>query len=775
MLCIIAAVTSFALCQTIALADDDETMAIGAKIYQEKCVMCHGGEGQGNQDYYPDPLTGDNTVGELAELISETMPEEDPDECVAEDAVAVASYIHHEFYSEAAQIRRRPPRAVLARLTGNQLRQSLADLYARFGDAGWRDDKQGLSGRYYNNSHWDDKKLSIERVDPTIDFDFGLKGPSPEDSEGAKKIDPEEYFIYWSGSLRVPESGRYELIVKSSCSFTLDFGSRDRELIDNHVQSAGKEEFRRSLFLTGGRDYPIELQLRQRKRKTEQPPAYISFSWVRPGGVEEIVPAKYLAPSNQPPVFPLQAKLPPDDRSYGYERGTAINRSWDESTTAAAVEFADVAIAELYPQYKRRHKKDPNENRQVLRKFLKEIVSTAFRRPLDSEMEKHFVDRFVDEIKDDAEAIRIVCLYTIKSPRFLYPLLDKDRPDSYRIGSRLALTLFDSLPADPLLRKEMEKDQLKNPKKVTEVAWRMVDDTRCRSKTRQFLYEWFDLAQIDEITKDKETYPNFDAALVADLRESFDAMLEEVVYSESSDFRLLLQSDWSFTTERLASFYGDAWKPADGQSGRLMRSVHDPIRHVGVLSHPLLMSELAYHRTSSPVHRGVFMTRHVLGRVLRPPNAAFSPLNPDLHPGLTTRERVALQTGEVSCQVCHSKINAVGFAFENFDAAGRYREMENDKPIDASGSYITRTGETATFDGVRELGDYLAGSPDCHRSFVEAAFEHFVKQPIAAFGPNLSDELTQSFQNSGFNIRQLIVSIAEIVANQSVAPEPTPS
>ena len=183
---------------------------------------------------------------------------------------------------------------------------------------------------------------------------------------------------------------------------------------------------------------------------------------------------------------------------------------------------------------------------------------------------------------------------------------------------------------------------------------------------------------------------------------------------------------------------------SDGSRSVVHRSVNDADVHVGALTHPLLLSHLSYHRTSSPIHRGVFLTRYTLGRVLRPPNAAFTPLNPDLHPNLTTRQRVELQTGEVNCQVCHQKINSLGFALESFDATGRFRETERDQPIDAGGGYVTRAGEQIEFRGARELGDFLASSEDCHRAFVESAFEHFVKQPIAAFGSDVADRLTRS-------------------------------
>lgn len=760
---VLAALIGVQLDRSLAsAAEETEAIVRGEQIYKQQCMACHGTEGQGVDEYFPDPLVGDATIGELAELISDTMPEEDPDACVAQDAVAVATYIHHDFYSEAAQVRRRPPRAALARLTADQLRQSLADVYSRVAGSPWTTTERGLEASYYNGRGWKEEDKKFTRIDSAINFDFGHEGPG----EG---VEANAFHIHWAGSLKVDQTGRYEIIARSTCSFTIEFGARERELIDNHVQSEGKEEFRRTVFLVGGRCYPIKVDMNQRERKTEQPPASISLSWIPPGGVEEIIPTEQLLPSFYPAVFGLQAKLPPDDRSYGYERGNAVSRAWEESTTSAAIEFAKLAAEELYPEYRRKHKKDADENRAKLKAFLKTLVEAAFRGPVDDRLADLYIDRQVDQCPDDVEAIKQVMLITLKSPRFLYPTLDGDRSPSVRSANRLALVLYDSLPSEDWLLKSIEKNQLTNEKSIRQAAWRMVGDYRCQAKTRAFLYEWFHLAGIDEITKDKEAYPGFDAALVADLRKSFDRFVDEVVQSETSDFRQLLQADWSYTTDRLAAFYGDAWKPTQPDQA-MSRSVSDSRVHVGVLTHPLLMSNLAYHRTTSPIHRGVFLTRHVLGRVLRPPNAAFSPLNPDLHPGLTTRQRVELQTGEVSCQVCHSKINAVGFALENFDATGAYREREHDQPIDASGSYITRDGETKSFNGGRELGDFLAGNQDCHRAFVESAFEHFVKQPIAAFGADQSDRLTKQFQDSGFNVRELIVSIATIVAQDAANP-----
>lgn len=774
-------------------ADPPEGVAesAGQAIYAQACASCHGDQGQGNPEFYADSLTGDLSIRELAEIISETMPEDDPDSCVGEDAEAVAAYIHEAFYSPAAQARLDPPQQQLSRLTAEQLRQSLADLYGRFQPDPWTTARRGIEGTYFTGQGWGEERLRIQRVDGPLDFDFDIYGPGEE-------VDPQEYYIHWNGSLLVPESGSYEIVVRSSCSFTMRLGRLDSLFINNHVQSAGKEEFRCTVQLTAGRAYPIKIDLQQRKRKTEQPPVYFSLGWVPPGGVEQIIPTNYLLPDPFPPAFALQAKLPPDDRSYGYQRGIAVDRSWDESTTAAALEFAELAISDLFPSYLSQH--GGEDRREKLAAFLAEVVETAFRRPLDDSLRAVYLDDpLAASGEDEAEAIRRVVLMALKSPRFLYPSLDADQPRSRRVANRLALVMYDALPSDRWLLELIEQNQLQSGAAFEQAAWRMVDDFRARAKIRGFLHHWLDLERLGELAKDETLYPEFDAALAVELRQSLDAFLDHVVASETSDFRQLLQADWSMTQERLAEFYGRAWTPDEGllegttaaasragpltpedaarrpvvPSRPLMPSIRDPERHVGVLTHPLLMSHLAHSRATSPIHRGVFLSRYLLGRIIRPPQEAFQPFDEQLHPDLSTRQRIELQTGSVNCQVCHRKINSLGFALEHFDAVGRYRELDNGRPVDASGSYQPRAGEPVEFAGARQLGNYLATSEDCQRSFVEAAFEHFVKQPLAAYGTEVAAELVKSFRESGYHIRGLIVEIARIAAWEPILPAET--
>ncbi len=736
----------------------------GKVIYQNLCASCHGELGEGVPGQYENALTGDSTIGQLTELIEKTMPKDEADKCVGADAALVSEYIHHRFYSEAAQIRNRPPRLGLARLTGPQLRQSIADLYGHFQEQVWVSDKTGASAIYFDGDRWKDENKKLERVDPRIQFDFGKSSP-------VEGLDPKKFYIHWSGAIRPEETGRYEIIVRSTCSFVMDLGRHGRVFIDNHVQSGDKTEFRESIQLTAGRVYPFKIDFIQRERKTEQPPASITLAWVPPKGVEETIPERCLIPTWVPPTYSLQASLPPDDRSYGFDRGIAINREWEESTTAVAFEFAQVAIDELWPAYRKKHEKDSNENRGLVRGFLEELATIAYRGPLDAEQRTLVIDQQLAAEPDDAEAIRRSVLVTLKSPRFLYPTLDRDRSVSQRQANRLTLTMFDSLPSDAWLLEKIGKGELESEQQVREAAWRMLNDYRTHAKAQQMMHEWLNIRHIADLAKDQEAYPGFSPALVADMRNSLDAFLREIVWSESSDFRQLYLADWSYTSPRLAEFYGSAWAPESvvpesGWEGELRKSVRDANMHLGVLNHPFLMSGLAYHKSTSPIHRGVFLIRYMLGRTLRPPDTAVAPLSPDLHPDLTTRERVNLQTSPENCQVCHIKINGLGYTLENFDAVGRYREMEKGRPIDSSGEYVSTSGELVKMDRPRQLAEFMASSRDAQRGFVMRAFQYFVKQPVAAYGPDALDELTQKFIDSQFNIKQLIVEIAVLSATR---------
>jgi hypothetical protein len=237
---------------------------------------------------------------------------------------------------------------------------------------------------------------------------------------------------------------------------------------------------------------------------------------------------------------------------------------------------------------------------------------------------------------------------------------------------------------------------------------------------------------------------------------------------EGSDFRRLFLSRDLWLNGRLARYYG--FEAAEDAPFRKFDG--GPSRAGGVLTHPYILARLASAEAGSPIHRGVFIVRGVLGRVLRPPPEAVVPLSPALRPELTTRERVTLQTSPEACQSCHATINPLGFALERYDGAGRRREEEAGKPVDDAGSLVLASGDRKEFAGARELAELLAGSEEAQLAFVSKLFHHMINQPILAYGPETPSELRRSFAASGFDVPGLAASIAAKAAWRGTADGP---
>jgi len=243
---LVAIIASTLLAASSAAVADDHP---GKAIYQEHCVRCHGENGAGTADQ-PDPLVGDRSINQLAASIDETMPEDDPSRVDAEAARQVAEYIHGAFYSAVARDRNRPARVEPCRLTMRQYQNTVADLLGRFrGGLPGVDDSRGLKAEYFRGRSFDRREgLVYERVDPQVDFDFGLEGPEPE------QFEPNRFAIRWTGSIVPPETGVYEFVVRSAQAVKLSVNSDwdEPSLIDAMVTSAGVDEYRGSLFLLGG-------------------------------------------------------------------------------------------------------------------------------------------------------------------------------------------------------------------------------------------------------------------------------------------------------------------------------------------------------------------------------------------------------------------------------------------------------------------------------------------------------------------------------------------
>lgn len=723
--------------------------ADGAQVYQAQCAKCHGAKGEGGPAYTK-PLVGNRSVAELSKFIAQSMPP-GPKKCPTPQAELVAAYIHGAFYSPLAQERNRPARVELSRLTVKQFRNAVSDLVSEFRSVPPGTPPLGLKGEYFKGRDRDQKSRVFERIDPQVTFDFGVKPPREEGFE------PHNFSAVWMGSVVAPDTGEYEFIVRTDHSARLWVNGWKQPLVDAWVKSGKDTEFTGSAYLLAGRAYPIRLEFSKATqgvddtaKKKNVPPvgAFVQLLWKRPKLAVEPIPDRNTFQWPVADSFVPATPFPADDRSIGYERGNTVSKEWDDATTAAALETAAYFEKDLA---ERTGVKDDEPDRiEKLKGFCRRFVERAFRRPLTKEVEETYIAKQFAAATTPEMAVKRVVILTLKSPRFLYR--EVGSKDAYQVASQLSFGLWDTLPDEPLLRAAAE-GQLAKPEGVQRQAERMANDPRAWNKLREFLLQWLKVHETPDLVKSAKRFPEFDAITAADLRTSLELFLRNTAWNEKSDFRDLLTSRTQYLNGRLAKLYG-----ADLPTDAPFQAVElDPDQRSGVLTHPYLLSRFAYLETSSPIHRGVLIARSLLGRTLQPPPAAFAPLAPSLHPSLTTRQRVALQTKPEACNTCHSMINPLGFTLERFDAIGRLRKDENGKPIDATGAYLARSGHRIRFSGATDLGKFLANSDEAHAAFVEKLFQHLVKQPVRAYGPKTLPNLEAAFEKGGYSIRNLMV------------------
>lgn len=734
----------------------------GKAIYEKMCLDCHARNGEGVEGKVDEPLVGSRTLDSLAERIDRTMPEDKPELLSAEESKVVASYIYDAFYSAEARARNTPARIELSRLTVPQYRNSVADLILSFRGDNWIGEKRGLKARYFGGEGFKERKElrdkkkpdKFERVDATVRFDFGEGIPSPEEAKG---FSPEEFSIRWEGTIFPEETGVYEFVVRTRNGVTLWVNDHDRgeeagkKTIDGWV--APNNEVREetgSVFLLAGRPCPIRLDFFTFKEKA----ASVELLWKPPHGVLETIPERNLTPDWAHESCLVDLPFPADDRSVGYERGTMVSKEWIEAVTAGAAMASGYVVEHLDDLARIRHDSPEPERTKKIGEFAEAFVERAFRRPLSEEEKERFVRVYFKEKPSPEQAVKCLVLRTLASPRFLYPEIGSaPKPDHWTVASRLALFLWDSVPNEALLAR-VRKGDLDKPAKLEETVDEAVWNWRTRAKMRGFYHHWLEMERADELVKDKGTFPGFDPAVAADLRTSLYAFLDEATWSGKADYREILLSTEYPLNERLGKLYG-----ADVKGG--FQSVRlDGGNRAGLLTHPFVLSYLAYHNNTSPIHRGVFLTRRILGMPLKSPPMANEFKDSKFDPGLTMREKVISMTKSRECMGCHVTINPLGFSLEHFDGIGRWREQDRGKPIHSTSSFHTEEGATLTLTSARDVAELAAGSPSAHRAFIENLFHHLVKQPVRAYGEEEMETLRKSFEKSGCRIPDLIRQIA---------------
>ena len=352
------------------------------------------------------------------------------------------------------------------------------------------------------------------------------------------------------------------------------------------------------------------------------------------------------------------------------------------------------------------------------KKIIGSLARRAYRRPVSSaDVDKLFAfysaeraegGDFDAAIEDSLRALlaspefwfRVVSDPPAVAPGAVYAISDLD------LASRLSFFLWSSVPDDELLN-IASSGRLRQPAVLDRQVRRMLADRRAKALTTNFAEQWLNLRRISVVVPNESDFPDFDVSL----REAFaieTQMFVDNVIREDRSAMQLLDADFTFVNDRLAKHYG---LPNVGGSRfrRVALAANSP--HRGLLGQGSILTVTSHPTRTSPVKRGKWILEQILGSPPPPPPPNVPELKEKQSAGrvLTMRERMIEHRANPYCSGCHSMMDPVGFALENFDAIGRYRAAdENLTPVDASGALPDGT----KFSNVTEFRAALAKHPE---------------------------------------------------------------
>lgn len=306
-------------------------------------------------------------------------------------------------------------------------------------------------------------------------------------------------------------------------------------------------------------------------------------------------------------------------------------------------------------------------------RLVRGFLARAYRRPVTEPDVQRFFALYHnrrDAGAGFAEAMLATYTAVLSSPGFLFLQEPPGRLDDYALATRLSLFLWNSVP-DTALRAAAARGELHHSDVLRAQTDRMLADPRARRFIEAFLDYWIDLRRIDDSTPSTSLYNDYylddalEEATVAETRLYFGYMLRE-----NRPVRELVASDYTFLNQRLADHYG-----VPGVAGSAMRRVSLPPDCVrgGIMTQASVLKVTANGTNTSPVQRGKWIMERILGEEIPPP-PPISQVEPDIRGAVTLRQQLAKHRDNASCATCHRRMDPPGFALENFDVMGGWRD-----------------------------------------------------------------------------------------------------
>lgn len=418
----------------------------------------------------------------------------------------------------------------------------------------------------------------------------------------------------------------------------------------------------------------------------------------------------------------------------------------------------------------------PADPQGQLKVVIESFATRAYRRPLEAGEVDVFV-KMAQEALNGGESFAHATILGLRGVLTSTPfLLFSEAPgklDDYALASRLSYFLWSTLPDEELLRLAAAKE-LSRPATLRAQVERMLKDKRSDDFVTNFTGQWLDLRSIDATSPDMRLYPEFDEMLKRAMVSETESFFREVL-TKNLPLTSFIQSDFAMLNSRLAEHYG-----IEGVRGEQFQRVSLPKDSVrgGVLTQASVLKITANGTVTSPVLRGTWVMKRLLGDPPAPPPPGVGSVEPDTRGATTIRELLDKHRHAESCMGCHSKIDPAGFALESFDVIGGWRERYRSKeqgerpatkienrgvwqyklalPVDTTG----QLPDGRAFTGIRDFKKLILDKPaDLERCITEKLLTYATGAGITFADRSAVAEIVQKTRQQGGGLRTLVTEV----------------
>ncbi len=355
-----------------------------------------------------------------------------------------------------------------------------------------------------------------------------------------------------------------------------------------------------------------------------------------------------------------------------------------------------------------------SERRACASSIIDELTPQAYRRPVSSDERQRLQALYDATEQSDGQivAMRTLLEAIFSSPHFIF-LVEVGEPTGHgvfaltdwEIASRLSYAICE-LPPDEELRAAAAAGGLRDANTRRAQAERLFGLPCARASVQRFFAQWLWLNRLPSLNKSQTDFPAYTDEVREGLVTETERFIEALFYEQDATLRTMFSADYAWPDARSAFLYGDGVEAAGTAPVSL------PPNRAGVLTLPGTLAVTGSFEGTSPVRRGVFVLEQLLCQHPPPPPAELTIVPPLPDPNATTRERWAQHSADGACRSCHSTIDPIGFALEDFDGIGRHRTEENGLPVDAAGGVPSIGIADGDLFGGAELSRALADAEE---------------------------------------------------------------